>query len=273
MILSDISVKRPVLAAVMSMVLVLAGVVAFMNLPVRDLPAIEPPVVSIDVTYRGANAQVVENRVTTLIEDRISGIEGIDNIVSRSRDGRADITIEFAASRNIDAAANDVRDRVQGVLGQLPVEADPPEIRKVDVDAQPLMWLNLIHPGWDVMELTDYAERILVDRLGSIDGVARVQVGGGGRPSMRVWLSQERLVAFGLTPADIEQALRRQNVELPAGRLEGETANLSLRVSRAFATEDEFRRLIVRRGDDGYLVRLGDVARVSREPELSLIHI
>ncbi|MFN3590602.1 MAG: efflux RND transporter permease subunit [Thermaurantiacus sp.] len=267
MILSDISVKRPVLAAVMSMVLVLAGLVAYFNLPVRDLPAIEPPIVSIDVTYRGANAQVVENRVTQLIEDRISGIEGIDNIISRSRDGRADITIEFSPRRDIDAAANDVRDRVQGILGQLPIEADPPEIRKVDVDAQPVLWLNLFHPSWDVMELTDYAERVIVDRFSSIDGVARVQVGGSGRPSMRVWLSQDRLVAFGLTPADIEQALRRQNVELPAGRLEGETANLTVRVNRAFRTEDEFRRLVVSRGDDGYLVRLGDVARVSREPE------
>jgi multidrug efflux pump len=266
-ILSDISVKRPVLAAVMSMVLVLAGLVAYFNLPVRDLPAIEPPIVSIDVTYRGANAQVVENRVTQLIEDRISGIEGIDNIVSRSRDGRADITIEFSPNRDIDAAANDVRDRVQGVLGQLPVEADPPEIRKVDVDAQPVLWLNLFHPSWDVMELTDYAERVLVDRFSSIDGVARVQVGGSGRPSMRVWLSQDRLVAFGLTAADVEQALRRQNVELPAGRLEGEAANLTVRVNRAFRTEDEFRRLVVSRGDDGYLVRLGDIARVSREPE------
>ncbi len=267
MILSDISVRRPVLAVVMSLVLVLAGVVAYLNLPVRDLPAIEPPVVSIDVAYPGANAQVVENRVTQLIEDRISGIEGIDNIVSRSRDGRADITIEFAASRDIDAAANDVRDRVQGVLGLLPREADPPQIRKVDVDAQPVLWLNLIHPTWDVMELTDYAERLLVDRFGAIDGVARVQVSGGGRPSIRVWLSPQRLVAFGLAPADVEQALRRQNVELPAGRVEGEAVNLSVRVNRAFATEEDFRQLVVRRGDDGYLVRLGDVARISREPE------
>jgi multidrug efflux pump len=266
-ILSDLSVRRPVLAAVMSLVLVLAGAVAFLSLPVRDLPAIEPPVVSIDISYRGANAQVVENRVTQLIEDRISGIEGIDNIVSRSRDGRADITIEFSPSRNIDAAANDVRDRVQGVLGQLPIEADPPEIRKVDVDAQPVLWLNLIHPSWDVMQLTDYAERVLVDRFGAIDGVARVQVGGGGRPSIRVWLSPQRLAAFGLTPGDVEQALRRQNVELPAGRVEGEATNLSVRVNRAFQTEEDFQSLVVRRGADGYLVRLGDVARISREPE------
>ena len=267
MILSDISVRRPVFATVLSLVLVLAGLVAFLNLPVRDLPAVEPPVVSIDVGYPGANAQVVENRITQLIEDRISGIEGIDNIVSRSRDGRSDITIEFKPGRDIDAAANDVRDRVQGVLGLLPREADPPEIRKVDVDAQPVLWLNLFHPTWDVMELTDYAERVLVDRFSAINGVARVQIGGAGRPAMRVWLSRERLVAFGLTPADIEQALRRQNVELPAGRIEGEAVNLSVRVNRAFATEEEFRRLVVRRGEDGYLVRLGDVARVSREPE------
>jgi multidrug efflux pump len=268
MILSDIAVRRPVFAIVMSMVLVLVGLMAFLNLPVRDLPAIEPPLVAIDVTYRGANAQVVENRITTLIEDRISGIEGIANIVSRSRDGRSDIRIEFKPSRDIDDAANDVRDRVQGVIAQLPQEADPPEIRKVDVDAQPILWLNLIHPNMTRMELTDYAQRVLVDRFASIDGVARVQVTGGGRPAMRIWLSRERLAAFNMTPADLEAALRRQNVELPAGRIEGEDTNLSVRVDRAFTSPASFERLVVSRGEqDGYLVRLGDVARISLEPE------
>jgi multidrug efflux pump len=267
MILSDISVRRPVFAAVLSLLLVLIGIVSFTRLPVRDLPAIEPPIVSIDTTYRGANAQVVENQITQIVEDRISGIEGIETIASRSRDGRSDITIEFAASRDIDDAANDVRDRVSGVLNQLPEAADPPQISKVDVDAQPVIWINVIHPDWSPMQLTDYAQRVLVDRFASVSGVSRVQIGGEARQAMRIWLSRSQLIAFGLTTSDVEAALRRQNVELPAGRIEGNTANLTVRITRQFATEQDFARLIIGRGPDGYLVRLGDVARVSLEPE------
>jgi multidrug efflux pump len=267
MILSDVSVRRPVFAAVLSLLLVLVGAISYTRLPVRDLPAIEPPIVSVDTSYRGANAQVVENQITQILEDRISGIEGIETVTSRSRDGRSDITIEFAATRDIDAAANDVRDRVSGVLDNLPQEADPPEINKVDVDAQPILWLNVIHPNWTPMQLTDYAERVLVDRFASVDGVSRVQIGGEARPAMRIWLSRQQLVAYGLTAADVETALRRQNVELPAGRVEGADTNLTVRVTRQFATQADFERLIVGRGDSGYLVRLGDVARVSLEPE------
>jgi multidrug efflux pump len=267
MILSDISVRRPVFAAVLSLLLVLIGIVSFTRLPVRDLPAIEPPIVSIDTSYRGANAQVVENQITQILEDRISGIEGIEAITSRSREGRSDIQIEFSATRNIDAAANDVRDRVSGVLDNLPEEADPPEISKVDVDAQPILWLNVIHPQWTAMQLTDYAQRVLVDRFGAVDGVSRVQIGGEARQAMRIWLSRSQLIAYGLTTGDIENALRRQNVELPAGRIEGASTNLTVRVTRQFSTRDEFERLIVGRSADGYLVRLGDVARVSLEPE------
>lgn len=267
MILSDVSVRRPVFAAVLSLLLVLIGIVSFTRLPVRDLPAIEPPIVSIDTTYRGANAQVVENQITQILEDRISGIEGIETVTSRSRDGRSDIQIEFAATRDIDAAANDVRDRVSGVLDSLPEEADPPEISKVDVDAQPVLWLNVIHPDWTTMQLTDYAQRVLVDRFGAVNGVSRVQVGGEARQAMRIWLSRSQLIAYGLTTSDVENALRRQNVELPAGRIEGASTNLTVRVTRQFTSVPEFEQLIVGRSADGYLVRLSDVARVSLEPE------
>lgn len=262
MILSDISVKRPVFAAVLSLLLILVGLVSFTRLPVRDLPAIEPPVVSVDVTYRGANAQVIENQVTQLIEDRISGIEGVESISSSSRDGRSMITIEFSARRNIDSAANDVRDRVSGVLGQLPEGALPPDIRKVDPDAMSIMWINLMHPEWTRVELTDYANRVLVDRFASIDGVSRVNIAGEAEPSMRVWLSRQKLVAYGMTAADVEAALRRQNVELPAGQIQGVDANLTVRVDRQFKTPEDFRALVVGRGTGGYLVRLGDIARV-----------
>ena len=249
-ILSDVSVKRPVFAAVISMILVLAGVVAFISLPVREYPAIEPPIVSVEVNYPGAAASVVESRITQLIEDRIAGIEGIETIRSRSRDGVSDVNIEFSATRDVDDAANDVRDRVSSALDNLPEEADPPEVRKVDADAQAIMWLNLTGEGRDPLWLADYADRILVDRFSSIDGVARIQTGGTSRPAMRIWLDRERLAAYRLTPGDIETALRAQNVELPAGRVEAQTQNLTVRVARAYRTARDFEQLVhlARRG-------------------------
>ena len=267
MILSDISVKRPVFAAVVSILLVVLGIVAFFRLSVREYPDIDPPVVSVETNYRGASASVVESRITQPIEDRISGIEGVESLTSRSSDGRSNVTIEFSASRNIDAAANDVRDRVSGVLGNLPEEADPPEIRKVDADDQPIIWLVMTSTKLSKAQLSDYADRFLVDRFGAIDGVARVQVGGDARPAMRVWLSRTRLAAFELTPGDIEAALRRQNVELPAGRVESVSQNLTVRVDRSYQTVADFSGLVIRRGADGYLVRLGDVARIELATE------
>jgi multidrug efflux pump len=267
MILSDVSVKRPVFAAVVSLILVLAGAVAFLSLPVREYPAIEPPIVSVEVTYPGAAASVVESRITQVIEDRIAGIEGIETIRSRSRDGVAEVNVEFAATRDVDDAANDVRDRVASAADDLPDEANPPEIRKVDADAQAIMWLNLTGEGRSPLWLADYADRVLIDRFASIDGVARVQTGGTSRPAMRVWLDRERLAAYRLTPGDIEAALRAQNVELPAGRVEASTQNLTVRVARAYRTPRDFEQLIVARGDDGHLVRLAEVARVELAPE------
>ncbi len=267
MILSDVSVKRPVFAIVLSLLLVLAGLVAFARLPVREYPAIDPPIVSVDVNYPGAAASVVEARITQIIEDRVAGIEGIETIRSSSRDGRADISIEFSPKRDVDSAANDVRDRVSSALDNLPVEADPPEVNKVDADARPMLWLNLTGEGRDPLWLADYADRVLIDRLSSIDGVARVRMGGASLPSMRIWLDREALAAYRLTPGDIEAALRSQNVELPAGRVESRDMNQTVRVSRAYSSVEDFRGLILRRGDDGSLLRLGDVARVALGPE------
>lgn len=267
MLLSDVSVKRPVFAAVVAILLVLTGLVAFSRLSVREVPDVDPPIVSIETGYRGAAANVVESRITQVIEDRLSGIEGVQAITSSSQQGRSDISIEFSASRDIDSAANDVRDRIGGILDDLPDEADPPEIRKVDADEQPIMWLSLSGEGWNTLQLSDYADRFLVDRFSSIDGVARVQIGGEARPAMRIWIDRERLAAHNLTTGDIERALRTQNVELPAGRVETAAQNLTVRLNRAYATPQDFASLIVSRGEGGYLVRLGDVARVAVGPE------
>jgi multidrug efflux pump len=266
-ILSDVSVTRPVLASVLSLLLIAFGLVAFDRLPLREYPDIDPPVVSVETVYPGAAANVVETRITQLIEDRISGGEGIRTIESVSEDGRSAISIEFDIGRDIDGAANDVRDRVSGILDQLPVEADPPDIQKVDSNEDVIMWLNLVSDRMSVPELTDYARRYLVDRFSVLDGVARVRVGGNQVYAMRVWIDRNALAARGLTVADVENALRAENVELPAGSVESRSRQFSVRTDRAFTTPDEFARLVVARGEGGYLVRLGDVARVQRGTE------
>ncbi|MFS0738561.1 efflux RND transporter permease subunit [Sphingomonas sp. 1P06PA] len=268
MILSDVSVKRPVFAAVLAILLTLIGIVAFFALSVREYPDVDPPIVSVSTTYTGAAANVVESRVTQLIEERLAGIGGIQTISSRSRDGDSSISVEFAPGRDIDSAANDVRDRVGGVLEDLPDDVLPPEVRKVDADAQAVVVFALTAPqGWTNLQLSDWADRNLVDRFSAVPGVANVQVYGEQRPAMRVWIDPAKLAAFSLTPADVETALRTQNVELPAGRIEAAEQNVTLRVNRPFATAEQFRQLIVARGEGGYLVRLGDVARVEEGPE------
>jgi multidrug efflux pump len=265
--LSDLSVKRPVFAAVVALLIAVVGIVSFLGLSVREYPDVDPPVVSVQTIYTGAAASVVESRVTQVLEERLSGVEGLQTITSRSQDGRSDISIEFAPGREVDAAANDVRDRVGGAADDLPDEVRPPEVRKVDADASPILFLVISKPGWTPLQLSDYVDRNIVDRFSSIDGVAQVFIGGEARPAMRIWMNPERLAAFRLTPSDVEAALRTQNVELPAGRLESASQNVSLRVNRPFTTAEDFARLIVGRGGNGYLVRLGDVARVEQGAE------
>ncbi|MCH8685445.1 efflux RND transporter permease subunit [Pedomonas mirosovicensis] len=259
---SDIAVRRPVFAAVLSLLIIAFGIISFTRLPLREYPNIDIPVVSVDTNYTGAAAEVIESRITQLIEGQISGVEGVKSISSASRDGRSDITIEFDISRNIDDAANDVRDRVSRVLDNLPEEADPPEVNKVDTDAQPIIFLSLTSNKHSLLELADYAERYLVDRFSATNGVARVQVYGSSRPALRIWLNRERLAAYQLTTADVERALRTQNVELPAGRIESTEQNLTLRINRPYVTPEDFTKLIIGRGANGYLVRMGDIAQV-----------
>jgi multidrug efflux pump len=266
--LSDLSVRRPVFAIVLAILITLVGVVGLFSLSVREYPDVDPPIVSVSTTYRGAAASVVETRITQPLEERLAGIEGISSISSQSRDGASDITIEFAQGRDIDAAANDVRDRVSGAANDLPEDADPSEIRKVDADAQPVIILTFTAPaGWTRLQLSDYIDRNIADRFSALDGVAQVRIFGEAKPSMRIWLQPERLAAFQLSPADVEAALSRQNVELPAGRIESARQNVTVRVNRLFSTPESFAKLVVARGADGYLVRLGDVARVEQGPE------
>lgn len=265
--LSDLSVRRPVFAAVIAVLLCIVGIVGYLSLSVREYPDTDPPIVSVETSYTGAAALVVETRITQIIEDSVAGVQGIQTITSTSRDGTSAISIEFSPSRDIDSAANDVRDRVGAVTEDLPEDALAPEVRKVDADARPIMFIVFTRPGWTPTQIADYLDRNVIDRFSAIDGVARVNGGGDERPATRVWLNAERLAAFALTPADIEGALRAQNVELPAGRFESKDQNQTLRVERAFSTPEQFAQLVVGRGADGYQVKLGDVARIEQGPE------
>ncbi len=223
--LSDISIRRPVFATVMSLAIVLFGIIAFLRLPVREYPDIDPPIVSVVTLYRGASASVVETEITDILEEQFATLAGVKTMTSSSREQGSVITIEFELRRNVDEAANDVRDRVSRTRGVLPREIDEPVVSKVDVNAQPIVWLALASDRHDGLELTDVADRVLKERIQRLPGVGSVIIGGERRYAMRVWLDPPRLAARGLTPQDIETAIRRENAEIPGGRVEGTSAN------------------------------------------------
>ncbi|MED5460254.1 MAG: efflux RND transporter permease subunit, partial [Pseudomonadota bacterium] len=260
--LSDISVQRPVLAMVIAALIIAFGLLALNRLPLQEYPTVDPPIVSIDTRYPGASASVVETRITQVLEDRIAGVEGIELITSQSEDGRSRIEIEFAITMDINAAANDIRDRISGALRNLPNDADNPEVTKADSSEEIVVWLSLSGADYSIAELTDYANRFLVDSLSVQPGVARVRVGGGQDYAMRVWLDRNALAARGLTVGDVEDALRAENVELPAGSIESDDRQFIVRLPRSFATAEDFQGLALAQSNNGYLVRLSDVARV-----------
>jgi len=290
MMLSDVSVRRPVFAAVAAIVLCVIGAAAFFFLPVRELPDVDPPIVSVNTNYAGASAEVIESRITEPVEQQIAGIQGVERINSTSRDGRSNVNIEFSLDRNIDDAANDVRDRVSRVVGRLPDQADPPEVAKADSDSQPIIIVFLRSTSMNRLQLTDYADRYLVDRMATVPGVAQVNIYGEQRYSMRIWLDSAAMAARGLTVNDVETALTNQNVELPAGSLESTDKDYTVRVARTYALPEDFRQLpigtrgsasasasvatgtgsgssAIIQGQPTYVTRLGDVARVEEAPE------
>jgi multidrug efflux pump len=261
--LSDLSVRRPVFAAVAAIILCVVGLAAFRSLPIRELPSVDPPVVSISTAYRGASAEVIEERITQIIERQVAGIQGIDRVNSSSRDGRSQITITFTLDRDLDAAANDVRDAVSRVAANLPDQADPPQIAKANADSSPIIVLNLTSTTLSTLELADYADRYLVERMSTIPGVAQANLYGAPLYAMRIWLDADAMAARGVTVDDVETALNAQNVELPAGALESTAKDFTIRVSRAYSKPEDFLKLPLRGADAaGFVVRLGDVARV-----------
>jgi multidrug efflux pump len=260
--LSDTSVKRPVFATVLSLMLLAIGALAFRDLTVREYPDTVQPTVQVQVGYPGASAEIIETRITQVLEAELSGIEGVKSIRSQSRDGQSSITVEFYMNRKLDEAANDVRDRVSRVTRRLPDDVNNISVQKADADSQPVMWLTLSSDSMSLIELTDYTQRYLLDRFATIPGVSQINVFGAGGPSMRVWIDRLALAARGLTVTDIENALARENLELPAGRVVSKDLEFQVRIARNYQSADQFRNLVISQGKDGHLVRLGEVANV-----------
>src|SRR5262245_38032509 len=259
--LSEVSVQRPVFAAVLSLAILLFGVISLVRLPVREYPDVEAPVVSVTTFYRGASPQTVETEITDVLEEQLASVEGVKLITSSSREQGSVITVEFQLNRDVDEAANDVRDRVSRIRGQLPATVDDPIVAKQDVNAQPIIWLSLNGKNFSMLELTETANNLLSEKIQRIDGVGSVFVGAERKYAMRVWLDPQRLAAYGLTVAEIEAALRRENAEIPSGRVEGRGREFAVRTRGDLNSADEFAAIIVAQQGDKP-VRLGDVADV-----------
>ena len=259
--LSETSIRRPVLASVMSLLLVLVGLVSFQQLSVREYPRIDEPLVNVTTRLLGASSEVIESQVTKPLEDSIAGIDGVDIMTSISRTEQSQITVRFRLSKDPDTAAAEVRDRVARVRGRLPAAVDEPVIAKVEADATPTIWLAYTSETMGVLELTDLINRVVKPRLQTVPGVADVQIGGDRRYSMRIWLDADRLAAYRLTVQDVEDALRRQNLEVPAGRIESRQREFSVTSRTDLNTVAQFNEIALRTVG-GYTVRLRDVARV-----------
>lgn len=258
--LSTLSIRRPVLATVLNLVILLIGVISYQRLAVRLIPNVDVPIVTVRTIYPGANAQVIESQVTKPIEDTLSGIEGIDYISSVSRAEVSQVTVRFLLDRDADAAASDVRDRVSQARDFLPEEADEPIVQKQEADAQPIIYLAFSSDRHNLTEIADIATRLVKDRVQTLPGVAQAVI-YGNRYAMRIWLDPDRLAGFELTPQDIEDALRQQNIEVPAGRIESMQREFTVLAETDLREPDEFAQIIVKNTDD-FLVRLGDVARI-----------
>jgi multidrug efflux pump len=265
MVLSDISIKRPVLATVMSLLIVLLGAISFQRLSVREYPNIDPPTVSVRTVYKGATAQVIESVVTTPIEDALSGIEGIKTIKSQSREEVSQITVTFVTGRDVDAAAADVRDRVSRIAYLLPEAVLSPVISKIEADAFPIMWIALVSDRHTPMDLTDYADRYLTDPIKALPGVATAIIGGERKYSMRVWLDRERLAAQGLTATDVEDALKRQNLDSPGGRIESTDREFTVLAETDLKSAEQFNEMIISEVN-GYPIKLKDVGYAKPGP-------
>jgi len=258
MSLSSLSIRRPVLASVMSIVIVLFGVISFFYLGVREYPSVDPPIVTVSTSYVGANAEIIESQITEPLEESVNGVAGIRTLTSVSREGRSTITVEFDLDLDLETAANDVRDRVSRAQRSLPADADPPTVTKADADSQPIVFLNIRSDSRNLLDVTAIADNVFKEQLQTISGVSTIQIWGSKEYAMRMWMDPIRLAAYGVTPLDVQQALARENVELPSGRIEGMSTELSVRTMGRLTSAEEFNNLIIRE-DDGRKIRFGDI--------------
>lgn len=264
--LSNISIDRPVLAIVMSIVIILFGVIGFNFLGIREYPSVDPPVVTVSTNYIGASADVIETQITEPLEESINGIDGIKSLSSISTDGRSTITVEFGLETDLEAAANDVRDKVSRAVSNIPPDADPPIVTKADADSQPIIALRIYSEKRNLLELSEIADNIFKETFQTIDGVSEVRIWGEKKYSMRLWMDPDRLAAYRMTPLDVLNAVQRQNIELPSGRIEGSATELTVRTFGRLSSPEEFNNLIIREaGND--IVRFRDIGRAELYPE------
>ena len=267
MSLSSLSIKRPVLAIVMNLMILLFGAISFTYLGVREFPSIDPPIVSVRTNYPGANSEIIESQITEPLEKAINQIAGIRTISSSSNQGSSSITIEFNLDVDMEQAANDVRDKVSQSVRQLPRDINGlPTVSKSDADSETIMAMTLRSADMSMMEITDYAENVIGPRFETIDEVSAIQIWGSKRYAMRIWMQPERMAAQGITSEDIQTALNRENVELPSGKLQGDNTELMVKTIGRFVTEEDFNKMIIRT-DGNNIIRLSDVGYAALGPE------
>lgn len=270
--LSITSINRPVLAIVMSLVIILFGIIGFSFLGVREFPAVDPPVVTVSTSYVGANSDVIESQITEPLEEAVNGVQGVRTITSTSREGRSNITVEFELGVDLETAANDVRDKVSGALNRLPPDVDPPRVEKADADSSPIIFLTLTSDKRDLLEISNVAELYFKERIQTIPGVSSVGIWGQRRYSMRLWMDPIKLASLKLAPSDVLQAVSRENVELPSGRVEGQSTELTVRTMGRLTSEDDFNNLIIKEDGDN-IVRFSDVgyAKLGAENDRTIL--
>ncbi|MDQ3102190.1 MAG: efflux RND transporter permease subunit, partial [Bacteroidota bacterium] len=264
--LSSISIERPVLATVISIFILLFGVIGFTYLGVREYPSVDQPIITVTTNYTGANADIIESQITEPLEESINGIAGIRSLTSISSDGRSSITVEFELDVDLEAAANDVRDRVSRAVRNLPADTDPPIVAKSDADSSPILSMTIQSDQRNLLELTEIANNVFKERLQTIPGVSEIRIWGEKKFSMKLQFDPVKMAGYGITPGEIRAALERENVELPSGRIEGYRTELSIRTLGRLTTEEEFNDMIIRE-DENILVRLRDVGRAILAPE------
>jgi multidrug efflux pump subunit AcrB len=263
---AKIFIDRPVLSTVVSIVIVLFGIIGFTYLGVREFPSVDAPIVTVTTNYTGANADVIESQITEVLEESINGIAGIRSLSSISTDGRSTITVEFNLEIDMEAAANDVRDRVSGSLRRLPPDVDPPVVQKSDADAFPILSMTISSPNRSLLELTDIAQNLFKERLQTIPGVSVINIWGEKKYAMKLQIEPAKLSAYGLTPLDVRDALNKENIELPSGRIEGYGQELTIRTLGRLTSPEEFDELIIKE-QEGDVIKLKDIGKAFLSPE------